>query len=69
MLHILCVFMYVCIKYVCVSATLLIQHAKRMRCIVLSSVVCFVLPYSSTLPDKRHDFLKNVCFDFPHKFV
>jgi len=43
--------------YECVSVALLIQHAKRMRSIMLSFVPCLGLPYLSTLSHKRHDFL------------
>jgi len=38
------------------SVALFIQHAKRMRRIVFSSLACMVLPYYSTLSHKRHDF-------------
>jgi hypothetical protein len=37
-----------------------IQDAKRMRSIILSSVVCHVPPYISTLFHKWHDFWKNI---------
>jgi hypothetical protein len=37
----------------CLSVALVIQHAKRMRRIMLSSVACLDLPYFSTLSHKR----------------
>jgi hypothetical protein len=33
----------------CVSVALVIQHAKRMHHVILSSVACWALPYFSTL--------------------
>jgi len=39
-----------------VSVALFIQHAKRMRRIILSSVVCSALLYFSILSRNRHDF-------------
>jgi hypothetical protein len=35
---------------------LFIWHAKRMRCIILSSVACLTLPHFSTLPQSRRNF-------------
>jgi hypothetical protein len=43
-----------------VSVALVTQHAKRMRCTILSSVACLELPYFSTLPHKRQILRKNV---------
>jgi hypothetical protein len=42
-----------------VSVTLVIQHAKRMRPILLSSVACVDAQYISTLPHKLEDFRKK----------
>jgi hypothetical protein len=44
----------------CVSVALVIQHAKRMRLIILLCVVCLVVPYFSALSHKRHDFREKV---------
>jgi len=40
----------------CVSVAFVIQHAKRKRRILLSSVVWLVLAYFSKLSHKQHDF-------------
>ena len=40
----------------CVSIALFIQHAKHMLCVVLSSVACLAVTYSSTLSHRRYDF-------------
>ena len=44
---------------VCVCTAVFIQHAKRIRRIILSSVACFGLPYYSRLSHKRHDIGKT----------
>jgi hypothetical protein len=40
----------------CVSVVLVIQHAKRMRRIILSFVASLALPNFATLSHKRNDF-------------
>lgn len=65
-LNIMNVFLYSC---------LLINHAKRMHHIILSSVICLVLSYYSTLSRKLHDFREEIfeykirVFLFPIFFV
>jgi hypothetical protein len=44
----------------CVSVALVIQHAKHMRRIILSSATCLAIPYFTTLSHKRHDFREKV---------
>ena len=46
--------------WACACVALLIQHATRMRHIVVSPVTSLAPPHFSTLPDKGHDFRKNV---------
>jgi hypothetical protein len=43
--------------YACVRVTLHIQHAKRMRRIMFSSVASLAPPYFLALPHKQQDFL------------
>jgi hypothetical protein len=49
------------------------QHAKRMRRIILAFVACLSLSYFCRLSHKRHDFQRKVienemCFDFLYNF-
>jgi len=53
----------------CVSVALVIQHAKLMSHVIMSSVACLVLQYFSTLSHNRCDFRKKslnikLCFGF-----
>jgi len=43
-----------------VSVALFIQHAKRMRPIVLTNMARLAVPYFSTLSRKFYDFRKSV---------
>jgi len=43
-----------------VSLALVIQHAKRMRRTIFSSVACPAVPHISTLFNKHHDFREHV---------
>jgi hypothetical protein len=42
----------------CMSVAFVIQHAKRMGRIILSSMACSVLQYFITLSNERHEFIK-----------
>jgi len=46
----------------CVSASFLIQHAKRTLRTVLSSVACPAVPHFSTLSHKRQDFKEKLLY-------
>jgi len=55
----------------CLSVVSVIQHAKRMRLIILKSLPCLALPYFTTLTHTRQDspgggsyLTQNTCLDF-----
>jgi hypothetical protein len=62
------------LNILCVSVALVIQHAKCMRRIILSSVAWTDITHFSTSSHKQHNFqektygTEEVCFDFLHKF-
>jgi len=43
-----------------VSVAIVIQHARRMRFVVLPFVLCLDVPYFSTLSRKWYNFPENV---------
>jgi hypothetical protein len=47
----------------CVSVVLVIQHAKRVRLIILSSVASLALPYFFTLTHRPREFRKKICLE------
>ena len=52
----------------CVALALVIQHANRMRRIILSSVGCPAQQYFSTLAYKRYDFRGKKILNIKHVF-
>jgi len=56
----------------CVSVAIIIQHAKHMRLVILSSVACLSLPYFIHIISRTTLFSKvkkkkiehKMCFDF-----
>jgi hypothetical protein len=53
---------------VCVSVALVIQHAGRMRLIILSSVACLAVPWLTTICHKRHDYQKKYVLNTKYVF-
>ena len=54
-------------EYVVCFLAFVIQHAKRMRRIMLSSVVYPAVPYFSIRYDFRKNVIEHKCFDFLYK--
>jgi len=52
------IYLFIYLFILSVFAVFVIQHAKRMRHIILSSVACLAL-YFFTLSHKRHGFRKK----------
>jgi hypothetical protein len=57
----------------CVCVALVIQHAERVRRVILSSVTCLAPSYFSTLSHTRHDirgekYRIKICVDFLYYF-
>jgi hypothetical protein len=46
-----------------IFVALVTQHAKRMRCVILSFVACLAVQYLSTLSHNRHYFRGKVTED------
>jgi hypothetical protein len=52
----------------CVFVTVVIQHAKCMRRVALSSVVSLAIRHFSTLSHKRHDFREKKLLNLKYLF-
>ena len=56
-----CVCVCMCVRvYECTCVALVMQHEKRMRSILLSSVACLTTIIFSTLSHKRYDYRKKL---------
>jgi hypothetical protein len=52
----------------CLPVALVIQHAKRMCCILLSSMTCLVLPHFSTLYHRRYYYPEKKLLNIKNMF-